>query len=175
MNIYLVGFPACGKSCVGLALARKLKYRFVDLDREIEKKEKRNIAAIVAEKGWRYFRSRERKLLKSFSKSNEMVVALGGGITLSRNNGGYLLKKGICVFIKVPFNVLKKRIFRKRKKWPLFSKFEKSQDLSAFCKKLYTERERHYKKANIIVFVNALGEKETAEKILKKIRTKHEI
>ena len=36
MRSYVVGFMGAGKSTVGRALARRLRWEFIDLDREIE-------------------------------------------------------------------------------------------------------------------------------------------
>ena len=38
MIITLIGMPACGKSCMGRALSRKLKMKNIDGDKVIEKR-----------------------------------------------------------------------------------------------------------------------------------------
>jgi shikimate kinase len=50
-TVYLVGFMGCGKSTVGQQLARRLAWRFVDLDDQIEQAEGRTIAQIFAHAG----------------------------------------------------------------------------------------------------------------------------
>jgi len=50
-RIYLIGFMGAGKSTVGRHLARKLGWKFVDLDEEIERRERRPIAEIFKEHG----------------------------------------------------------------------------------------------------------------------------
>jgi shikimate kinase len=42
-NIYLVGFMGTGKSVVGMALAKKKKWQFVDLDELIQLRQKCSI------------------------------------------------------------------------------------------------------------------------------------
>ena len=54
---------AVGKSAVGRNLSKKLKRRFVDLDRLIEKKEGKKVREIFSEKGEPYFRQLERQAL----------------------------------------------------------------------------------------------------------------
>ena len=51
-GIYLIGFMGCGKTTVGQRLAARLKWDFVDLDDEIERKSGMKIAK-VAKRGIR--------------------------------------------------------------------------------------------------------------------------
>jgi shikimate kinase len=54
-------------------------WRFVDLDEEIERRERRPIAEIFKEHGEPHFRQLERLHLKELSSSRKAVIALGGG------------------------------------------------------------------------------------------------
>jgi len=67
-----------GKSTVGQRLAKKLGWKFIDLDAEIERREGRPIAEIFRETGDAYFRNIERLCLKDVSSSRKSVIALGG-------------------------------------------------------------------------------------------------
>ena len=44
MSVILIGMPSCGKSTVGVLLAKKLGYRFVDSDLLIQEEEGRLLA-----------------------------------------------------------------------------------------------------------------------------------
>ena len=68
-----------GKSTVGRFLAVKLKIKFVDIDKLIEKKEKKRISEIFNLKGENYFRKIEKKITLEELKKNNLVMALGGG------------------------------------------------------------------------------------------------
>ena len=69
-----------GKSSVGRRLAKQLGWKFIDLDEEIERRERRQIAEIFREEGEPHFRSLERLCLKDLSSSaSKAVIALGGG------------------------------------------------------------------------------------------------
>jgi shikimate kinase len=78
----LVGFMGAGKTSVGRELARRLGWRFMDLDELVERREGRSIPLIFADNGEETFRRLERSiLLESIASLNRgsMVLALGGG------------------------------------------------------------------------------------------------
>ncbi len=54
--VFLVGFMAAGKTTVGQELARRLGWDFVDLDAEIESRERQTIAEMFRDRGEREFR-----------------------------------------------------------------------------------------------------------------------
>ena len=80
--IALVGFMGAGKTSVGQALAKRLKWEFLDLDRLIEERESRSIEKIFAESGEQAFRALECRLLGECLdglRAAPIVLALGGG------------------------------------------------------------------------------------------------
>ena len=50
-NITLVGMPASGKSTIGVLLAKRLGYSFVDVDIVIQEKIGQLLKEIIAERG----------------------------------------------------------------------------------------------------------------------------
>lgn len=50
-NIILIGMPAVGKSTVGVIVAKRLGYNFVDTDLVIQEKEGKLLREIIAEVG----------------------------------------------------------------------------------------------------------------------------
>ena len=60
-NLVLTGMMGVGKSTIGKRLAKKLKLKFYDIDKIIEKKEKKTITEIFETKGQDYFRKIEKK------------------------------------------------------------------------------------------------------------------
>lgn len=78
-RIVLLGYMCSGKSTVGEALARRLEWRFLDFDVEIERREGRSVGAIIDAEGEEYFRAAEAVLTREVSAAPAMVLAPGGG------------------------------------------------------------------------------------------------
>ncbi|MED9996215.1 MAG: shikimate kinase, partial [Paludibacteraceae bacterium] len=78
-RIFLVGYMCAGKTTIGMALAQKLGYRFIDLDQYIEQQQGKSVSAIFAQNGEAYFRKLESQALTDMFLLNNVVVATGGG------------------------------------------------------------------------------------------------
>src|SRR6185437_1386716 len=78
-RIVLTGFMGSGKSTVGRSLAKRLGWRFIDLDSLIEQRDGRTVSRIFAESGEAAFRTMETEALISSLQEPHLVVALGGG------------------------------------------------------------------------------------------------
>ena len=78
-NLVLTGMMGVGKSTIGKKLAKRLKRKFVDIDKIIEIKEKNTIKEIFENKGEHYFRKIEKKITLEELKKNNLIIALGGG------------------------------------------------------------------------------------------------
>src|ERR1051326_6210130 len=85
-RLYLVGFMGAGKTTVGRRLAKKLGWKFLDLDEEIEHREGRTVANIFKEDGERHFRSLEHSCLKELASVPKAVIAMGGGAFVDPEN-----------------------------------------------------------------------------------------
>lgn len=96
-DVILIGMPGSGKSTLARKLAEKLGRAFVDTDIEIERSERKCIPEIFKNRGEKYFRECETKILQSVLGKGS-VIATGGGIVLKEENisvmrqgGGYVL------------------------------------------------------------------------------------
>ena len=109
-NLLLTGMRCSGKTRHGKKIARRLKRKFVDLDREIEKRNKMKIDKIVKRFGWLYFRNLEQEICSLFSGAENLVIATGGGVVLSPENMKVLKKNSVNIFIYVDPEILYERL-----------------------------------------------------------------
>src|SRR5262245_40353354 len=99
-----------GKSTVGRRVAKKLGWKFIDLDKEIERGEGRPISELFLQDGEPYFRNLERLYLKNVSSSRKSIIALGGGAFIDVENRELAEKTGLTVWLKVSFSKLVQRV-----------------------------------------------------------------
>src|ERR1019366_7535027 len=78
-RIVLTGFMGSGKSTVGPLIARRLGWRFVDVDDVIAAETGVAIAEFFARHGEAAFREREHATIVRLAAAEELVLALGGG------------------------------------------------------------------------------------------------
>lgn len=112
MIVWLVGMPGSGKSTVGRRVARRLGARFVDADREIERRAGMEVEAIFASGGEREFRRLEAEVVADLARRDGLVVACGGGAVLAEANREAMRRSGAVVLLEAPLEVLAERIGR---------------------------------------------------------------
>ena len=159
--IVLVGMMGAGKSTIGRFLSRVIKFDFVDIDKEIEKQEGKTITNIFNEHGEKYFREKEAEIINTFSKSQNTVMALGGGAFEDEKTRKLLKKNGIVVYLKATPQTLFKRIHKEIHRPLLRKNF--SVDTLAFILK---KRIINYEKAHYILETDNKTPKEVVKKIL---------
>ncbi|MGE5304572.1 MAG: shikimate kinase, partial [Alphaproteobacteria bacterium] len=108
-NIALTGFMAVGKSAVGRTLARKLKRRFIDLDKVVEKAEGMKVRDIFEQKGEAYFRQREKEALAQVLEQDGQIIATGGGVVLDQENVRLLRDRALLICLGASTDVLLER------------------------------------------------------------------
>lgn len=85
-RVFLTGFMAAGKSCVGRRLAAVLGWQFVDLDRLVTQEAEKTVHEIFASHGEAGFRARESAALRRALGFDRAVIACGGGVLESNDN-----------------------------------------------------------------------------------------
>ncbi len=96
-NLYLVGFMGTGKSAVGLRVAEKLGFHFIDVDQAIEEEQGLSITQLFDQKGEEAFRELERNFIESGHPDSNCVVSCGGGLSVPDGMPELLKKKGVAV------------------------------------------------------------------------------
>lgn len=164
----LVGFMGAGKTTVGQELARRLNWRFHDLDDLIQATEGTTIEQIFQQRGEKAFREVERRILASAltNDASALVLALGGGAFVEPENQRLLRSAGVpAVFLDAPVEELFARSEQSEIVRPL------RRDRAHFCA-LYESRRREYEKAAIRVQTSDKEIASIAEEIVSALNLK---
>lgn len=108
-NIFLVGLMGAGKTTVGRFLAKKLNWRFVDSDHEIEARAGASVSWIFEIEGEASFRRREAEVIRELSAQSNIVLATGGGAVLDAQTRQYLSERGQVVYLRVSVHSILQR------------------------------------------------------------------
>lgn len=149
----LIGMMGSGKSTLGQALAAKLKLDFIDLDWQIEIKQKKSVLEIFLEYGEDYFRQLETECLQSLynSKQDHFVLATGGGCFLSAQNREIL--RGLAtinIYLQCDLQTLVQRTQKNTWQRPLLCINNSELSIQQQLQNLLSQREKDYLKADII-------------------------
>ena len=98
-SFFLVGPMGAGKSTIGRQLARCLKLKFIDSDREIEIRTGVDIPLIFELEGESGFRKRERKVIDELTARPGTILATGGGAVMDKLNRQRLASRGHVIYL----------------------------------------------------------------------------
>jgi len=108
-NVVLIGMPGCGKSTVGVVLAKNMGLRFLDSDICIQEQEDCLLHEIIANKGMDGFLAIENKVNASLNVKNH-VIATGGSAIYGQEAMEHLREIGKIVYLKLPYEEIKERL-----------------------------------------------------------------
>ncbi|MBR3756107.1 MAG: shikimate kinase [Firmicutes bacterium] len=158
-NLILVGMPSCGKSTVGVVLAKTMNKGFVDTDILIQQREGHTLQDIINEKGNDYFHQVEEQVLLAFDGEN-YVVATGGSAIYFDSAIAHFKETGKIVYLKVSLDTVLKRLNNIKTRGVTL---EKGQTLAD----LYNQRIPLYEKhADIVIEADGLTVEEVVERIM---------
>ena len=160
-SLVLTGMMGVGKSTIGRLIAKRLKTKFIDVDKIIEKKEKKTIKRIFEDHGEKYFRKLEEKTTLQILKNNKSVIALGGGAFINKEIRQKVLSSCVSVWLKVDLDKLIKR-YNKNDRRPLLDKKKLNTDV----KRIYQSRKKIYSLANFKINCDNMNKTQIVEKIL---------
>jgi shikimate kinase len=154
-----------GKSTVSRALARKLRLRFVDLDKMIEQSEGMKIKDIFRQKGESYFRRAEKRVLAEVLCQGGQVIATGGGAVMDEENLLLLRKKSFLVCLTANPEMLLLRSGSNRQR-PLLEAGDRSQRI----RELLAVREKSYARAHVSIDTSDLTVNQVTGKIIEALK-----
>ena len=108
-NVILIGMPGAGKSTVGVILAKRLGYDFIDSDLLIQSRTGKSLQTIINDDGLDAFRRIEEDVLLGLDTART-VIATGGSAVYSAAAMDHLRKSGPVIFINTPLQTLQERI-----------------------------------------------------------------
>lgn len=160
-NIILVGMMGAGKTTIGKELLNVLKdYTLIDMDSEIENREKMKISEIFEKHGEKHFRELETNLLKELRQNKNQIISTGGGVFEKEENRNILKETGTVFYLKASPEKLFDRIKSQTHRPLLQQGFGVEK-----VKSILNAREANYSKADIIINT----ENELPQNIVKRI------
>lgn len=108
-NIILIGMPGCGKSTVGVLLAKRLGYRYTDTDLLIQEAAGKRLFEILRDDGGDCFADLENRIGASID-AKRTVIATGGSMVYGKDAMAHLKSIGKVVYLRVPLAELEKRV-----------------------------------------------------------------
>ena len=158
-NIIFIGMPASGKSTVGVVVAKRLGYEFVDTDLLIQKQENRLLKEIIADVGNEGFLEIENQVNRDV-KAEKAVISPGGSIVYCQEAMEHYKEIGEIVYLKVSYETINNRISNAKNRGVVLKEGQTLHDL-------YMERTMLFEKyADYIVSEEGLELEETIDKVL---------
>lgn len=157
-NIVLIGMPSCGKSTIGVVLAKAIGYQFVDSDLVIQERTGKLLSEIIEEEGIDTFNQIENDVNASL-EYNKAIIATGGSVIYGERAMEHLRSIGIVVYIELPLESLKERI------GDLNARGVSIKDGQTF-EELFEERRPLYEKyADVTIHAEGLSIRELVHKL----------
>lgn len=163
--VALSGFMGSGKSTVGRLVAAALGWTFVDLDDEVERREKCPIGQIFIHGGEAAFRQVEFEVLQAVlaarGADDGLVLGLGGGTLTQAEAGTLLARESTVVYLAVSPEVAWERVRGTGR--PLAVSWEAFSALSR-------EREGTYREsADLVIGTEAMTPDEVADRVVRAV------
>lgn len=108
-NITLIGMPSAGKSTIGVLLAKRLGYSFVDVDILIQEQEGRLLREIIAQEGMEGFLKAEERANAGLAVKRA-VIAPGGSVIYGAKAMEHLKEISEIVYLKMSYEEMERRI-----------------------------------------------------------------
>lgn len=158
-NIIFIGMPASGKSTVGVVVAKRLGYEFIDTDLLIQKQEKKLLKDIIAEVGNEGFLEIENQVNRDINPEYA-VISPGGSVVYCQEAMEHFKEIGTIIYLKVSFETINRRISNAKNRGVVLKAGQTLRDL-------YEERTTLFEKyADYVVSEEGLGLEETIDEVL---------
>lgn len=143
-NIVLIGMPGAGKSTIGIVLAKRVGFKFVDSDLVIQEKEGKLLHEIISEVGNDGFIEVENRINASLD-CKESVIATGGSVIYGEDAMRHLKEIGTVIYLKLSYEEINKRLANLKDRGVVLKENQTLKDL-------YNERTVLYERYTDITF-----------------------
>ena len=110
-NIVILGMTGVGKTTIGKILSKILKFKFIDVDYNIEKASNLKVSDFFEKYGEEEFRELEKKIfLKSLQSKENTIISSGAGILSDEEIILEMKKKSISIFLDINTSNLVNRL-----------------------------------------------------------------
>lgn len=108
-NIILTGMPGAGKSTVGVVLAKKMGYGFLDSDLVIQDQEGKLLHQLITELGGDGFLKLENRINASII-ADRTVIATGGSAVYGKEAMEHFRQIGTVIYLRLPCDEIERRL-----------------------------------------------------------------
>lgn len=158
-NIIFIGMPASGKSTVGVVVAKRLGYEFIDTDLLIQKQENKLLKEIIEEVGNEGFLKIENQVNCDVN-AERAVISPGGSVVYCKDAMEHFKKIGTIVYLKVSYDTINRRISNAKNRGVVLKEGQTLKDL-------YDERTALFEKyADCVISEEGLSLEDTIDEVL---------
>ena len=159
-NIVFIGMPASGKSTVGVVVAKRLGYKFVDTDLVIQEVEKRLLKEIIAEEGNEgVLRIEDR--VNAEIQEERAVISPGGSVVYCENAMRHYKETGMIVYLHTSYETISNRLHNAKNRGVVLKDGQTLKDL-------YEERTALFERyADLTISEEGRDLEETIEEVLR--------
>ena len=159
-NIVFIGMPASGKSTVGVVVAKRLGYKFVDTDLVIQEVEKRLLKEIIAEEGNEGFLRIEDRVNAKIQEERA-VISPGGSVVYCENAMRHYKETGMIVYLHTSYETISNRLHNAKNRGVVLKDGQTLKDL-------YEERTALFERyADLTISEEGRDLEETIEEVLR--------
>ena len=159
-NIVFIGMPASGKSTVGVVVAKRLGYKFVDTDLVIQEVEKRLLKEIIAEEGNEGFLRIEDRVNAEIQE-DRAVISPGGSVVYCENAMRHYKETGMIVYLHTSYETISNRLHNAKNRGVVLKDGQTLKDL-------YEERSALFERyADLTISEEGRDLEETIEEVLR--------
>ena len=162
-NLILIGMPGCGKSTVGVVLAKAANLDFIDSDLVIQKETGVKLSQLIDQYGDEGFREIESRINASLT-AEDSVIATGGSVIYGEDAMRHLKEIGTVVYLKLSYEGIEERLGDLHARGVTIKPGWTLRDL-------YNERCPMYEKwADLVVDCEQLKLREVVDEILRQVK-----